>query len=78
MGKYNFKHQKKCDIHEWNTGITERWNSGKSRFHYSIIPTFHVYNEILMLNGFQPSIIEKISKSLCFKYTYLKYDGGLL
>ena len=40
----------------------ERWNIGEAKFHHSIIPTFHVYNEILMLEGFQPSIIEKIQE----------------
>ena len=42
------------------SGIMKRWNIGESKFHNSIIPTFHVYNEILMPEGFQPSIIEKI------------------
>ena len=49
MGKYNFKHQKKM----WYARM-EYWRIK--------IPTFHVYNEILMLEGFQPSIIEKIQQ----------------
>ena len=44
-------------MHEWNTGIMERWNIGESKFHYSKISCLQ---KILMPEGFQPSIIEKI------------------